>query len=86
MANNEIPTASTHVDDEVGVKVGECIALLQDLARAGAYGYLDQLARSIDNRHLPAAVRLAREYGTPWSEIGQELGTTRQAAQQRFSS
>jgi hypothetical protein len=86
MANTETPSLPTHADDEIAVKVGECISLLQDLARAGAYAYLDQLSGSITRRHLPDAVRVAREYGTPWVEIGRELGTSKQAAQQRFSA
>jgi hypothetical protein len=32
------------------------------------------------------AVRIARAKGATWTEIGDTLGTTRQAAQQRFGS
>lgn len=33
---------------------------------------------------LAAAVTRARQHGHPWADIGAALGTTRQAAQQRF--
>lgn len=33
---------------------------------------------------LETAVRLARERGMTWDEVGKWLGVTRQAAQQRF--
>ena len=35
---------------------------------------------------LHAAVTRARQHGHPWSAIADRLGTTRQAAQQRFTS
>ena len=35
-------------------------------------------------RHLAAAVTRARSQGHSWAQIGHQLGTTRQAAQQRF--
>lgn len=34
---------------------------------------------------LTAAITRARQNGQPWSAIGAQLGTTRQAAQQRFT-
>jgi hypothetical protein len=49
----------------------DAIALVQDAARA-----LDE--------GMQGAVRRAREAGHTWAEIGQVLGTTRQAAFQRF--
>ena len=36
-------------------------------------------------QHLTAAVTRARQQGHSWALIGQRLGTTRQAAQQRFA-
>lgn len=36
-------------------------------------------------RALHAVVRRARQRGSSWIDIGTQLGTTRQAAQQRFS-
>jgi len=35
---------------------------------------------------LNAAVRTARREGMTWEQLGKVLGTTRQAAQQRFGS
>jgi hypothetical protein len=86
MANNEIPSVATDSGNEIARKAGEIIFMLYELREAGAYQELDDLSRAIQLTHLPAAVAVAREYGTPWSEIGKQLGTTRQAAQQRFSS
>lgn len=37
------------------------------------------------NQHLAAAVTRARAQGHTWTHIGNQLGTTRQAAQQRFT-
>ncbi|MBC7632003.1 hypothetical protein [Aeromicrobium sp.] len=37
------------------------------------------------NVTLAAAVTRARQAGHPWSEIGTQLGVSRQAAQQRFT-
>lgn len=41
--------------------------------------------RSDAERHLIEAVRTAREAGMPWSAIGSFVGTTGEAARQRYS-
>lgn len=41
--------------------------------------------RSDAERHLIEAVRKAREAGMPWSAIGSFVGTTGEAARQRYS-
>lgn len=38
------------------------------------------------NRDLPGAVAQARTEGATWDDIGRVLGTTRQAAHQRFGT
>ena len=43
------------------------------------------LERSDAERHLIEAVRTAREAGMPWSAIGSLVGTTGEAARQRYS-
>ena len=42
--------------------------------------------RSAAERHLLEAVRAAREAGMPWSAIGSLVGTTGEAARQRYAS
>ncbi|RPF27783.1 hypothetical protein [Georgenia muralis] len=42
--------------------------------------------RSEAERHLLEAVRAARESGMPWSAIGSLVGTTGEAARQRYGS
>lgn len=37
------------------------------------------------NQHLRQTVATARTHGVTWTKIGAMLGTTRQAAQERFS-
>lgn len=41
--------------------------------------------RSDAERHLIEAVRTAREAGMPWSAIGSFVGTTGEAARQRYA-
>lgn len=41
--------------------------------------------RSQAERHLLEAVRAARESGMPWSAIGTLVGTTGEAARQRYA-
>ena len=41
--------------------------------------------RSLLERELAAAVRTARGAGTSWAKIGSELGTSGEAARQRYS-
>ena len=36
------------------------------------------------NGQLKEAVKVARDAGATWTEIGEQLGTTRQAAAERF--
>lgn len=42
--------------------------------------------RSEAERHLIEAVRKARESGMPWSAIGSFVGTTGEAARQRYAN
>lgn len=42
--------------------------------------------RSLLERQLLSAVRDARLAGAPWSKIGQELGTSGEAARQRYAA
>jgi hypothetical protein len=62
---------------------------LEQWASAGAASPLDAIAlvqgaaRAIDDG-MQRAVQRAREAGHTWAEVGQVLGTTRQAAFQRF--
>lgn len=42
--------------------------------------------RSEAERHLIEAVRAAREAGMPWSAIGSLVGTTGEAARQRYAN
>ncbi|WP_232549662.1 hypothetical protein [Propioniciclava soli] len=42
--------------------------------------------RSEAERHLVDAVRAAREAGMPWSAIGSFVGTSGEAARQRYSA
>lgn len=44
------------------------------------------LARARSEREVVDAVTTARSTGIPWSKIGEILGTSAQAAQQRYSS
>jgi hypothetical protein len=51
--------------------------------------YLDSLRRVVArraalDREIAVCVSAARAAGVPWSMIGDALGTTRQAAQQRY--
>jgi hypothetical protein len=55
-----------------GVKLVELLAAATELARAEAL--------------VDRAVRAARGAGASWAEVGAALGTSRQAAQQRFAS
>jgi len=41
--------------------------------------------RSEAERHMIEAIRIARESGMPWSAIGLFVGTTGEAARQRYS-
>jgi hypothetical protein len=41
--------------------------------------------RSITRRELAEAVRGAREAGASWAKIGRELGTSGEAARQRYA-
>ena len=43
------------------------------------------LERSEAERHLLEAVRLARRRGLPWSAIGSLVGTSGEAARQRYA-
>lgn len=43
------------------------------------------LTRARSEREVVDAVRAARSAGIPWSKIGEILGTSAQAAQQRYS-
>ncbi len=61
-----------------------CLDALAELASAGAMADLDTLQQLVTRTYLPAAVAVARDHGTPWSEIGRQLNSSRQAAQQRF--
>jgi hypothetical protein len=62
---------------------------LEQWASAGAASPLDAIAlvqgvaRAVDDG-MQRAVQRAREAGHTWAEVGQVLGTTRQAAFQRF--
>lgn len=42
--------------------------------------------RSEAERHIIDAVRKAREAGMPWSAIGSFVGTTGEAARQRYAN
>ena len=44
------------------------------------------LTRARSECEVVDAVRAARSAGTPWSKIGEILGTSAQAAQQRYSA
>ena len=44
------------------------------------------LTRARSEREVVDAVRAARSAGIPWSKIGEILGTSAQAAQQRYSA
>ena len=55
----------------------------ESLSRLEAIRVAQELAQSVDDM-LAATVARARESGHTWAEIGQILGTSRQAAFQRF--
>ena len=42
--------------------------------------------RSLAERHLIDAIRKAREVGMPWSAIGTFVGTSGEAARQRYAN
>lgn len=42
--------------------------------------------RSLLERELTAAVRVARKAGASWAKIGNELGTSGEAARQRYAA
>jgi len=44
------------------------------------------MARARSEREVVDAVTAARSAGVPWSKIGEILGTSAQAAQQRYSA
>lgn len=44
------------------------------------------LARARSEREVVEAVTVARSTGTPWNKIGEILGTSAQAAQQRYAA
>lgn len=58
----------------------------EDELDAGAVSLLRAAVaeRSEAERHLLEAVRAARESGMPWSAIGSLVGTTGEAARQRY--
>jgi hypothetical protein len=62
-----------------------CLEALSELASAAAMADLDTLQLLITRTYLPQAVGTARDYGTTWAEVGRQLSSSRQAAQQRFS-
>ena len=55
------------------------------MIRSGHLRGLQKATRSIQ-LHVPEIVRLAREQRCTWAEIGEALGTTRQAAWERFGT
>jgi hypothetical protein len=57
--------------------------MLEDASPLDAIALVQGAARAIDEG-MQGAVRRAREAGHTWAEIGRVLGTTRQAAFQRF--
>lgn len=59
-----------------GARAGEDIVVL---------GFLARLERLINEQMTAAARRLHDVEGHSWSQIGDELGITRQAARQRFA-
>lgn len=61
------------------------------LARRAAEGDLEALAAIVAARAdladaLEVGARGAHEHGYSWTEIGREIGITRQAARQRFAA
>lgn len=57
---------------------------LTTLGRRAASMERHRLAMRADSEAILATVDALREAGCPWSLIGQALGVTRQAAQQRY--
>jgi hypothetical protein len=81
---------SADLADPVALRVRETAGrLLGELARGDAGSPLDVIAAARDlaaaaNDALQEAVDRTRDAGRSWREIGEVLGTTRQAAFQRF--
>lgn len=59
---------------------GEQVPVEEYLLRRAA------LTRARSEREVVDAVTAARSVGVPWSKIGEILGTSAQAAQQRYSA
>lgn len=58
---------------------------LENLAPSARLRLLHLLGRSIEERTIVAATA-ARDIGASWAEVGELLGVTKQAAQQRFGA
>jgi hypothetical protein len=69
--------------------VRQHLDVLDEMASTGSINLVDSL-KTIDsiaaatNRMLGATIAIFRAEGRTWKDIGDELGITRQAAQQRF--
>jgi hypothetical protein len=76
------------VDDPIALKVAETAGrLVEEFARGGLPGDAVAAARDLSaavGAALQAAVDRARSAGQSWEEIGDVLGTSRQAAFQRY--
>jgi hypothetical protein len=79
------PAAAEHVNEELTTP--PCQAIVDNVperpSALAAIGQAQALARSAEEE-LAMSVAQARESGHTWAEIGQVLGTSRQAAFQRF--
>lgn len=77
------------------VETTEYAAMLQRMVRAYGHRLADadpteladavRLQRQLEDTIGQAVVRMRQNYGFSWADIAAELGTTRQAAQQRYS-
>ena len=74
--------------DELAARVEAYEPKASDELDAGAVALLRSAVaeRSAAERHLLEAVRAAREAGMPWSAIGSLVGTTGEAARQRYAN
>jgi hypothetical protein len=74
--------------DELAARFEAYEPKASDELDAGAVALLRSAVaeRSAAERHLIEAVRAAREAGMPWSAIGSLVGTTGEAARQRYAN
>jgi hypothetical protein len=86
LGQHERPTSSLHL-----VRKAASTSPAGQLPRGGSVGRVEALGLMLDlaeeiDTAIAEAVQGLRAYGYSWAEIGARLGSTRQAAQQRWGT